>query len=121
MFTWSNNQENPILKKLDRVLVTKEWEDIFPQASVSRLPREVSDHNPFIISIGKRFDLGWIKNPDFFHLLKKFGQSHAKLDQLLIRYNRSSSYSNNFFKVGVSFSRGDEEKKGKNFKKSWLN
>lgn len=29
-FTWSNNQEFPILEKLDRILVTKEWEDLFP-------------------------------------------------------------------------------------------
>lgn len=25
MFTWTNNQEIPILEKIDRVLVTKEW------------------------------------------------------------------------------------------------
>ena len=30
LYTWSNNQENPILEKLDRILASKEWEDIFP-------------------------------------------------------------------------------------------
>jgi endonuclease/exonuclease/phosphatase family metal-dependent hydrolase len=60
MFTWTNNQENPTLEKLDRVLVTKEWEDIFPRASVNRLPREISDHNPLIISNGKRDNLPFI-------------------------------------------------------------
>jgi hypothetical protein len=80
MDTWSNNQENPILEKLDRVLVTKEWENLFPQACVDRLPREVSDHNPLIVSTGKKenlpfiqfkFDLNWFKNPEFFTLVKK--------------------------------------------------
>ena len=54
LYTWSNNQENPILEKLDRILVTREWEDLFPQAMVNKLPREVSDHNPLIISSGKK-------------------------------------------------------------------
>lgn len=80
MFAWTNNQENPTLEKLGRVLVTKEWGDIFPQALVNILPREISDHNPLIISTGKRdnlpfiqfiFDLGWFKNPEFLSLVEK--------------------------------------------------
>jgi hypothetical protein len=31
---------------LDRILVSKNWEDIFPNSLVRKLPREVSDHNP---------------------------------------------------------------------------
>jgi endonuclease/exonuclease/phosphatase family metal-dependent hydrolase len=46
LFTWTNNQTPPVLDKLDRILMSKEWEDIFPQAIVKRLPREISDHNP---------------------------------------------------------------------------
>lgn len=49
LFTWSNN---PILEKLDRILVSKEWEEAFPNVIVKNLPREVSDHNPLIISSG---------------------------------------------------------------------
>lgn len=50
LYTWSNNQENPTLEKLDRILVSKNWEDIFPNVLVKKLPREISDHNPLIIS-----------------------------------------------------------------------
>lgn len=84
MFTWSNNQEQPTLEKLDRILVTKEWEDIFPQSMVKKLPREISDHNPLIISTGKcdklpfiqfKFDMNWLTNPDFF---QKCGKNLAK-------------------------------------------
>jgi hypothetical protein len=28
-FTWSNNHESPTLVKLDKVLMSKNWEDIF--------------------------------------------------------------------------------------------
>lgn len=74
-FTWSNNQEFPTLEKLDRILVTKEWEDFFPLALVKKLPREVSIHNPLILlsdsrtpnkAIQFRFELSWLKIPDFF-------------------------------------------------------
>lgn len=44
-FTWTNNQkENPIAKKLDRVLVNDHWLDRFPQSYVSIEPSGVSDH-----------------------------------------------------------------------------
>jgi endonuclease/exonuclease/phosphatase family metal-dependent hydrolase len=52
LFTWSNNKEIPILKKLDRVLGTKELEDFFPNAIVKKLSRDVSDHNPLILYMG---------------------------------------------------------------------
>jgi endonuclease/exonuclease/phosphatase family metal-dependent hydrolase len=44
-FTWSNNQENPTLQRLDRFLVSSDWEKLFPMAIVHKLPRERSDHN----------------------------------------------------------------------------
>lgn len=83
MFTWSNNQDFPVLEKLNRILVTKEWEDIFPQAMVKKLPGEISDHNPLILSsricdkvpvIQFKFNLNWLKNPVF---LSKSGRNMA--------------------------------------------
>jgi len=75
LYTWTNNQENPTLEKLDRILVTRDWEDIFPQAVINRLPREISGTNPLLVTVGKnenlsfiqfQFDLNWLNNPDFF-------------------------------------------------------
>jgi endonuclease/exonuclease/phosphatase family metal-dependent hydrolase len=54
LYTWSNKQENPTLVKLDRVLASQSWEDLFPQAVVNRLPREVSDHNSLLVTINKK-------------------------------------------------------------------
>jgi hypothetical protein len=73
-FTWSNNQENPTLEKLDRLLISKSWENLIPLALVYKLPRENSDHNPLILtmpskqpmkSLSFRFELSWLKHPDF--------------------------------------------------------
>lgn len=52
-YTWSNNQDLPTLERLDRILVTKSWEDIFPRAVVNKKARDISDHNPLIISTGE--------------------------------------------------------------------
>lgn len=70
----------PTLEKLDRILVSKSWEDFFPHAMVRKLPRETLDHNPLIISSGIlknlphiqfKFDAHWFKNPEFFELVEK--------------------------------------------------
>lgn len=37
MYTWSNNQENPTFEKLDRVLCTRTWENIFPLVLVKKI------------------------------------------------------------------------------------
>lgn len=31
-FTWSNGWDNPTLERLDRVLISSDWEDLFPQS-----------------------------------------------------------------------------------------
>lgn len=98
MFTWSNSNEFPILEKLDRIFMTKEWEQIFPLAMVKKLPREVSDHNPLILlttsqtpskSIQFRFELGWLKNPNFFHQVEKSGIGLAEPNPPLIRFSKN--------------------------------
>lgn len=51
-----------------------EWWDLFPRATVRKLPREISDHNPLVVYSGHsqklshiqfKFELSWISNPDF--------------------------------------------------------
>ena len=87
IYTWSNNQEPPTLVKLDRILITSNWEDIFPQATVKKLPREVSDHNPLILFSGQckksshiqfKFELSWIDNPDFIQGVGKIWEKPCK-------------------------------------------
>ena len=50
MYTWTNGQSHPTLEKLDRVLMSNDWEDIFPQVNIMKLVRDVSDHNALLLS-----------------------------------------------------------------------
>ena len=79
-FTLSNNQEFPTLEKLDRDLDHKSWESIFPTALVYKLPRELSDHNPLILTtqsnvpitkLSFKFELTWLKDPNFLPTVQK--------------------------------------------------
>ena len=73
-FTWSNNHEIPTLERLDRFLMSEELGDLFPRVLVYKLPRDISDHNPLILTnssgqplknISFQFELSWLKQPDF--------------------------------------------------------
>jgi hypothetical protein len=79
-FTWSNNQEVPILVVLDRVLASVEWESKFPLANLKLLPKSVSDHNPLRVCFGGstskkkhvvRFEKWWFEVEGFEDLVKK--------------------------------------------------
>jgi hypothetical protein len=111
LFTWSNNQEFLILEKLDRILTTKDWEDLFCLALIKKMPREISDHNPLLLLTGTktpsktiqfRFELSWLKNPDFLNQVKKYGTNHAEPKPPLLKSNRSLSFSNNILRGGDS-------------------
>lgn len=126
LYTWSNNQANPTMEKLDRILVRKDWEDIFPQAYVTRLTREVSDHNPLILSSGCnrnlpyiqfRFDMSWIKNPDFYPLVEKIWNKPCKARSAMDRIQQKLKSVKQYFK-GWGFNlQGEMRKKKKGVSK----
>ena len=75
-YTWSNKQDNPTLEKLDRVMMSFDWEDLYPLVSVHKMVKENSDHNPLLLDGGVapsrapgnrcfKFDNAWLNNPDF--------------------------------------------------------
>ncbi|KAK1259851.1 hypothetical protein QJS04_geneDACA017941 [Acorus gramineus] len=49
-YTWSNMQDTPTLAKLDCILLSEDWEDVFPHCAVQGLPRITSDHVPLLLS-----------------------------------------------------------------------
>jgi endonuclease/exonuclease/phosphatase family metal-dependent hydrolase len=57
-FTWTNNQEHPILAKIDRIFVSNSWVSAFPMVSVKALERLPSDHNPLILDSGDNMCFG---------------------------------------------------------------
>jgi hypothetical protein len=79
-YSWTNNQEKPIMAKLDRILVPMEWDKKYPTSQVTLLPKEVSDHYPMKISFGLkhitkepifRFEKCWLECEDFYEIVRK--------------------------------------------------
>jgi hypothetical protein len=57
-FTWTNNQEHPILAKIDRIFVSNDWDGSFPMSCVKALERLPNDHNPLLLDSGDNISFG---------------------------------------------------------------
>lgn len=73
-FMWSNMQKNPTLARLDRFLVSTEWDLDFPLSRVEALPRVTSDHCSILLTVEKhfkkrkkmfRFEDAWLNHEGF--------------------------------------------------------
>jgi hypothetical protein len=51
-YTWASSGDNPTYEKLDRVLVSTEWENNFPLAMVEAKDRNISDHTSLVVYTG---------------------------------------------------------------------
>ena len=107
IYTLSNNQHNPTLEKLDRILMSSSWERQFPLTFVRKLTKEILDHSPLLLntedfipnSVRKgefRFDLNWLKNPEFIPLVTKVWMKPVKskdpIDILNIKMKRFKKF-----------------------------
>jgi hypothetical protein len=79
-YTWSNNQKNPIMVRLDRVLASVEWEIKYPLSKVTLLPKGCSDHNPLRFEFGNksqykenifRSEKWWFEMKEFEEVVQK--------------------------------------------------
>ncbi|XP_077215867.1 uncharacterized protein LOC143850510 [Tasmannia lanceolata] len=52
-FTWTNNQERVVQSRIDRILISKECDDLYTSISQRALPRPISDHNPLLLELGE--------------------------------------------------------------------
>jgi hypothetical protein len=52
-FLWTNSKAVPTFEKLDRILVTTEWEEKIPLTMVQALTRGLSNHNPLLLNSGE--------------------------------------------------------------------
>ena len=51
-FTCAGPRDNPLFEKLDRVLVSTDWEDKFPLSTVESRDGNISDHTLLILNTG---------------------------------------------------------------------
>lgn len=104
-YTWSNNQRNPTLERLDRVFINDKWEQIFPLSSLRKIPRYMSDHNPLILSSDQTrtkktkafcFETSWIKHHDFSPKIKEIWEKPINnkdaIDTWCIKINRVKKF-----------------------------
>ena len=83
------------------------WEDLLPMVSVRKLVREISDHNPLLLSGGGEgreapkprefhFNLAWIKDQDFLPTVSRIWSrkvhSSDPIDILNIKLKRFKNY-----------------------------
>ena len=80
VFTWSGGPRNQRLAKLDRFLVTDEWENYFGNMLQSILPRPLSNHHSILLKGGGsairgpmpfKFENLWLKEEGFKGLIWK--------------------------------------------------
>jgi hypothetical protein len=89
-FTWSNKQKHPILVKLDKMLVTYEWEDRFPKCFAWSKAWVGLDHFPLVLDSGEHgaprpkyffFQEQWLLNDGFHKMVSnKWGEVRAKFN-----------------------------------------
>ena len=79
-FTWSGGLNNRSKSRIDRFLISEEWESHFQGAVQTVLARPVSDHAPVLLDGGGmrrgpspfRFENMWLKSEGFKEVLKQW-------------------------------------------------
>lgn len=97
-YTWSNEQANPTMEKLDRVLVSVGWEELFPFSFLQALSSDMFDHCPLHLATNalpppKRrfhFENWWLRIPGIRETIQRawecdvpLTRPYARLDRLL--------------------------------------
>jgi hypothetical protein len=105
-FTWANNLAQPTFEKLDRILITTEWEEKFPLSTVRALTREISDHTPLLLNTGEqtnthtqsmfKFELGWLLREGFIDMIRDIWSNtttgHTTMERLQGKIRRVRQY-----------------------------
>jgi hypothetical protein len=80
LYTWTNNQETPILARIDRIFASTDWDANFPLTRVKALERLPSDHNPLLLDTAVnvnrpkkkfRFEKWWLEKENFKEVVRK--------------------------------------------------
>jgi hypothetical protein len=89
-YMWANILNTPTFQKLDRILMTTEWEEKFPLTTVQALPREISDLTPLLLNSREtisrgteplfKFECGWLLREGFVDMIRDIWNSSMEDD-----------------------------------------
>ncbi|KAI4324400.1 hypothetical protein MLD38_029895 [Melastoma candidum] len=78
-FTWSNRRSPPIVAKLDRVVINKEWIEAFRLSEAHFLAPTTSDHSPCLLRLSpSKRKAGAFKFFDFWRSHPGYGEALAR-------------------------------------------
>jgi mannosylglycoprotein endo-beta-mannosidase len=115
------------MEKLDRVLMSHDWDDLFPLVTVTKLVKEISDHNALLLDSGVHsapllksrdfhFDTSWLKNAEFLPSVDKIWGKHiASLDPIDV-FNIKLKRFKKYFKGWCSYLYGHNKKRKRELK-----
>jgi endonuclease/exonuclease/phosphatase family metal-dependent hydrolase len=49
LFTWSNERAHPMLERIDRAFISREWDKLYPNCDLRSLASGCSDHAPLLL------------------------------------------------------------------------
>jgi hypothetical protein len=111
LFTWSNERESPTLIRLDRALVSLDWDERFPDSFLQALSSDTSDHCPLLLhtsrDVGRggkprfHFESFWPKLDGFEDALQRGWQCN---DPVADPYNRLDQLFRNLVRALQSWS-----------------
>jgi hypothetical protein len=105
-YTWTNRQLNPVLCVLDRVLVSTDWEAIFPLCTLQAETIICPDHSPLILDSGEDlrrrsprffFEKSWLHQVGFTEVVREKWRTFETLVVFflaLLMLGRDLTYAN---------------------------
>ena len=84
-YTWSSGTDQPLISRIDRALVSHDWEEHFPDVIQRILPRPISNYCPILLEArgmarGKspfRFENVWVKIDGFADSVQSWWNLHS--------------------------------------------
>ena len=84
-YTWSSGNVQPTISRIDRALVTPDWEDHLPDVIQRILSRPISDHSPILLEAGGmakgkslfKFENMWLKTKGFVDRVQSWWNWHS--------------------------------------------
>jgi hypothetical protein len=78
-FTWSNEQDDPTMSRIERLMATTEWHDLYPSANLQAICTMTSDHCPLLMQghsscnfyRGFRFESFWVNIDGFKEVVQQ--------------------------------------------------